>query len=241
METDDIEPPIEPPPPPPQQQQHIPQRITPTNNNSNNQNRNQSQNNMIPELVQCKNLLIEFMKRPETEPFNEPVDWKGLNLPDYPLTITKPMDLGSILNKLAVNKYKTADQFASDVRLVFRNAKHYNQVASGIYVVAENLLKQFERRFARIRKNNGNKKRKYSDKMNNNGQESSCKQRKEFTTLIQSLTPNELGGIVELIDKKSPMALNDIAGGKDELEIEVYHIDGQTLTDLIVHIEKTIA
>ncbi len=36
------------------------------------------------ELVQSPSLFTEFMKRPETEPFNEPVDRNGLNLPDSP-------------------------------------------------------------------------------------------------------------------------------------------------------------
>ena len=29
-------------------------------------------------------------------PFLEPVDWKAWNLPDYPLIIKRPMDLGQI-------------------------------------------------------------------------------------------------------------------------------------------------
>jgi len=201
---------------------------------------------LLPELIECRHLLSEFMRRPETEPFNEPVDWKGLNLPDYPLIITKPMDLGTVLNKITNNKYSSADQFAYDIRLVFKNAKTYNTPGSGIYVVAENLHKQFERRFARITKNSiTSKKRKTMDKIKNQ-QQSTFKDRIKFTNLIQELQPQELGQIVEIIDRKSPMALND--GGRtnnnknddDELEIEVYHIDATTLKQLITHCEKII-
>merc|ERR1712087_1065356 len=76
------------------------------NNNTNNDNDNQ-QNELLPELMECRSLLTEFMRRPETEPFNEPVDWKGLNLPDYPLIITKPMDLGTVSTKLECNQYSS--------------------------------------------------------------------------------------------------------------------------------------
>jgi len=44
----------------------------------------------------CETVLQELMDKPESEPFNVPVDWKGLGLPDYPKIIKKPMDLGTI-------------------------------------------------------------------------------------------------------------------------------------------------
>ena len=179
------------------------------------------------------------MKRPETEPFNEPVDWKGLNLPDYPLIVTKPMDLGTVRDKLGNGKYANAEKFATDVRLVFANAMKFNEDGSGIYVVAENLSTQFERRYARITKESTIKKRK---QLNNY---STYEQRQNFSTLLQTLTPQELGSIVEVIDKKCPQALNDNFGAPDanddEIEIEVYNIEGTVLTDLISFVEKVIA
>ncbi len=48
------------------------------------------------ELTQCMALLADFMAKPEAEPFNEPVDWQGLGLPDYPQIIKRPMDMGTI-------------------------------------------------------------------------------------------------------------------------------------------------
>eukprot|EP01083_Nonionella_stella_P277987 945221_1 len=127
----------------------------------------------LQELVSCHHLLTEFMNSGETEPFNEPVDWKGLNLPDYRQIITKPMDLGTVANKLECHKYLTADQFASDVRLVFKNAKAYNKVESGIHLMADSLLEQFERRYARITaritKNLPAKKRKSMEENESNG------------------------------------------------------------------------
>jgi len=201
---------------------------------------NPQQSTVLPELVECGKLLREFMKRPETEPFNEPVDWKGLNLPDYPLIIRNQMDLGTVHKRLEVGKYATADKFAEDIRLVFKNAMTYNTPGSGIYVVAENLFKQFERRFARITKIAPYKRRKNNNVERVNGESSTFEQRQKFTTMIQQLTPPELGGVVELIDKKSPQALMDANGNEEELDIEVYNIDAETLKELIAFIEKTI-
>ncbi len=81
-----------------------------------------------------------------------PVPWKELGLEDYPQIIKKPMDLGTIQTKLESNKYPSADKFAADVRLVWRNAQTYNQQGSEIYVSAENLSKLFEKKFSKIKK-----------------------------------------------------------------------------------------
>ena len=112
------------------------------------------------ELIRCKNLLNEFKCHPETEPFHEPVDWKGLNLPDYPLIITKPIDFGTISNRLDTNKYPSAQEFAYDMRLVFKNAKQYNTPGSNLWNVATEYLTKFEQRLAEITRNSSKRKRK---------------------------------------------------------------------------------
>jgi hypothetical protein len=42
------------------------------------------------------------------------------------------------------------DLFASDVRLVWSNAKLYNQPGSAIYLAADRLSKLFEKRFSKL-------------------------------------------------------------------------------------------
>jgi hypothetical protein len=47
--------------------------------------------------------------------FNEPVDWRpkvGLNLPDYPKVITKPMDFSMIKSRLLNLVYSSERMFA---------------------------------------------------------------------------------------------------------------------------------
>jgi len=194
-----------------------------------------STSNVLPELEECRALLEEFMERQEAEPFNEPVDWQGLNLPEYPQIITRPMDLGTVAAKLAAGKYNSAEAFAVDVRLTFKNARTFNQPGSGIYVVADNLSMQFERRYARIQKQSSGKRRTLTGK-----DASTFEQRQRFTTMVQQLSAAELGGVVELLEARSPVALSAAPGNDDELEIEVYDIKGDVLKDLITHMEKTI-
>ena len=54
-------------------------------------------------------------------PFYQPVDVKGLNLHDYHEVIKKPMDLGTIKEKIDDGKYQTKEEFTDDVNLIFSN------------------------------------------------------------------------------------------------------------------------
>lgn len=69
--------------------------------------------------------------------------------------------------------------------------------------------------------------------------ESSQEDRMKFTKLIKQISSDQLGQVVEIIDKKSPNALND-SEGEEDLEIEVYYIDNDTLQELIMFCEKCI-
>ena len=104
------------------------------------------------ELGESRTILKELQNKPEAEAFKQPVDWKGLNLPDYPQIIKKPMDLQTIETKLNRKQYANAFEFAEDMGLVWSNAKTYNQPGSGIFLVAESLGKSWEQKFNRIRK-----------------------------------------------------------------------------------------
>lgn len=46
------------------------------------------------------NLLQQLEKEPNAAPFIEPVDWKALDLQDYPKIVKKPMDISTIREKL---------------------------------------------------------------------------------------------------------------------------------------------
>jgi hypothetical protein len=49
-------------------------------------------------------------------------------------------------------KYPTADKFAADMKLVWKNAMTYNRSDSEIYRTADKFSKTFEKKFATMRK-----------------------------------------------------------------------------------------
>ncbi|KAG0202210.1 hypothetical protein BGX28_005202 [Mortierella sp. GBA30] len=71
-------------------------------------------------------ILKKVVNHKHAGPFLQPVDWKALNLPNYPLLIKNPMDFSTIRKKLTAGKYTTMDDFADDVRLVCQNCVNFN-------------------------------------------------------------------------------------------------------------------
>ncbi|KAE9592984.1 hypothetical protein Lal_00029154 [Lupinus albus] len=98
----------------------------------------------------CSSLLEKLMKHKHGWVFNAPVDVEGLGLHDYFTIITHPMDFGTVKSRLSKNWYKSPKEFAEDVRLTFRNAMTYNPKGQDVHVMAEQLSKIFEERWAII-------------------------------------------------------------------------------------------
>jgi Bromodomain len=102
-------------------------------------------------LKRVTKIIDAFVLRNDCAPFLEPVDWRGLELYDYPTIIKKPMDLGTIKRKLERNQYKSAAYCVADIRRVWNNCMTYNTVGSDFYILAKNCSKRFEDRYRRIR------------------------------------------------------------------------------------------
>ncbi|XP_044493198.1 transcription factor GTE4-like isoform X3 [Mangifera indica] len=98
----------------------------------------------------CSYLLERLMKHKFGWVFNKPVDVKGLGLHDYYTIIKHPMDLGTVKVRLTKKLYKSPKEFAEDVRLTFNNAILYNPKGQDVHVMAEQLLKIFEEKWAKI-------------------------------------------------------------------------------------------
>jgi hypothetical protein len=67
--------------------------------------------------------------------------------------IQKPMDLGTIRDKMEVKDtkdgagYKHIQDVCDDIRLVFSNAMTYNQVGTDVHVMAKTLSEKFEEKW----------------------------------------------------------------------------------------------
>jgi hypothetical protein len=103
-------------------------------------------------LRRCLTLLKQISAvKGKASWFNQPVDYEGLRLVDYPKIIKKPMDLGTVRSRLECGEYDNPDMFAQDVRLVFSNALTYNTDAnSAVRTAAVDLSAMFEQRWAAL-------------------------------------------------------------------------------------------
>ena len=77
-------------------------------------------------------VVCSMLSRNECAVFREPVDWKGLELLDYPEIVQRPMDLGTIKKKIENDDYACVEDIATDIRLVWSNCMLYNRDGSEV-------------------------------------------------------------------------------------------------------------
>lgn len=95
----------------------------------------------IENFIYFKNLLII---KGYAWPFYKPVDAELLGLHDYHDIIKKPMDLSTVKQKMDNREYRTGQEFASDVRLIFTNCYKYNPADHDVVIMARKLQDVFE-------------------------------------------------------------------------------------------------
>ncbi|KAH3680577.1 hypothetical protein WICMUC_000251 [Wickerhamomyces mucosus] len=81
---------------------------------------------IVNELIAYKENDIEI-----TLPFIEEIDRE--NFPDYYKLIKQPMTLNLIVKNIHASKYRNIDQFANHLKLIWSNAKLFNEEGSLIY------------------------------------------------------------------------------------------------------------
>ncbi|KAI8355336.1 hypothetical protein B0O80DRAFT_40979 [Mortierella sp. GBAus27b] len=80
----------------------------------------------------CERILMELRNYTEhSTPFLNKVNKR--EAPDYFQIIKNPMDLGTVLKKLKAFQYKSKDQFAKDLELIYDNCLLYNSDPSSVY------------------------------------------------------------------------------------------------------------
>ncbi|KAI5515572.1 acetylation-dependent protein binding [Trichomonas vaginalis G3] len=82
--------------------------------------------------------------------FKDKVDPERDGAPDYYKIIKHPIDLTTIKRKLNSNEYKSIEQWADDVNLVWKNAKTYNNEGSVIHFIAQEQEIWFARKYKNI-------------------------------------------------------------------------------------------
>jgi E1A/CREB-binding protein len=97
-----------------------------------------------------RELLRSLLTNKNGHFFASPVDPVELGIPDYFDVIKKPMDLGTILQKIDNGSYHAIEEFKADVDLTFDNAMQYNENGSVVHDAAKELKNQFERLFEKM-------------------------------------------------------------------------------------------
>ncbi|ETO33670.1 hypothetical protein RFI_03432 [Reticulomyxa filosa] len=109
-------------------------------------------NDCKPELEHCNRILQALIANPQAVEYRTPVDCNQVGLESYRNIVKRPMDLGTINEKMKRGEYTDAEMFAKDVRQVWKNSLTFNTPGSPLYCVADNLSKQFEKKFSRVLK-----------------------------------------------------------------------------------------
>lgn len=110
----------------------------------------------------CMSTIRSLKKLKEAAHFLHPVDPVALNIPHYPSIIKNPMDLGTIERKLMSSnptkpdpnsnnpRYSNADEFISDVRLIFTNCLTFNGPDHIISIQGKNVETVFDKQIKQL-------------------------------------------------------------------------------------------
>lgn len=90
-----------------------------------------------------KTVMKAMWKHHFAWPFQQPVDARKLNLPDYHKIIKQPMDLGTVKKRLENNYYWSAKEAIQDFNTMFSNCYVYNKPGEDVVVMAQTLEKVF--------------------------------------------------------------------------------------------------
>ncbi len=89
--------------------------------------------------------IVSFlMTRQGSMPFRTPVRWREMGLHDYPLKVSRPMDLGTVKWLLEENSYRAVAEVAEDIRRVWSNCMSYNDKGSELHRAAQLLSARFD-------------------------------------------------------------------------------------------------
>mmetsp|Transcript_3907 Transcript_3907/g.6121 ORF Transcript_3907/g.6121 Transcript_3907/m.6121 type:complete len:219 (+) Transcript_3907:41-697(+) len=157
-------------------------------------------------------IVYGLLAKPDADPFREPVDWEAIGLLDYPDIVKQPMDLGTLKRKLQKNMYKSIDEAARDMRLIWTNCMTYNQDGSEYYHLADTFAKTFEEKYAELRS-------KHGFDSNDPDRIPSMDEKIQMSYDLFKIEPAQLGRILTVIEKSCPRAVtrDNIEGSEEAL------------------------
>ncbi|KAL7066587.1 bromodomain-containing protein [Cryptosporidium serpentis] len=178
-------------------------------------------------------VLSQLRECEYSEAFLEPVNWKRLGLDDYPNIVHNPMDLKTIGKKIKSHLYENAEQFWTDIDLIWSNCQLYNHESSKVYQqsihmenTAENLREIF---FPYLSKRNLKKRLENSDFPVDNYTDDYhlMLKRALLCQRISKLSPDLLALAIRFIYTECPQIIYQYSENRIVLDLEF--IDGKHL------------
>lgn len=202
-------------------------------------------------LRKISKIVNSFMARPDCAPFCEPVDWRGLELWDYPKIIKKMMDLGTVKRKLDRKQYATAHECATDIRLIWKNCMAYNADGSDFWLLAKAFARRFEDRYRKVRSEYDvgedlmlHQQQEQDDEEGENKKsprDVSLDSKSNLAQKIFLLSGSELAHVMTTLENHAPESLESINGNSAQVEINVDAIDGKTFGVLEKYVNQKVA
>ena len=183
------------------------------------------------ELTQAKSVLKELCKHKDAAVFLEPVDWKTLELHDYPLLVKKPMDLGTVQKRLNAGGYASMMDVAADVNLVWSNAMTYNQDGSPIYQLAAALKAVADRKMAPLLAAAGEAAPEVTF--------ITFEMKKKRQEGAATLPGKDLYGMVMIVEDSCKRAIDQ--SNAQELELDIDSLDLPTFLKLDKYVQDSLA
>lgn len=101
-------------------------------------------------IKNCMAVTKMIMDHKLAQPFNQPVDYVTLGIPQYPEIIKYPMDYGSVMRKLRSGEYETMEGWTVDMQLVLTNAKIFNPTDHPVHQWAQQIQVMFDKKLGQL-------------------------------------------------------------------------------------------
>lgn len=174
-------------------------------------------------------IVAKLTTRKDSEYFREPVDWRALDLHDYPVIIKKPMDLNTIKKNVMGGHYQREEDAAEDIRLIFINAMTYNAPGSRVYANAKSLSEYWENCWAGVYRATEDVNRPPNTT--------------EMTNWVEKchrIPADELGKVMTMLDSSCPNSLIK-KSETSEVEVNVDLITGKAFREISTYVDKVMS
>lgn len=163
------------------------------------------------------------------------------------------MDLTTVKTKLHGGEYKSAQDFAVDIKLIWNNCMKYNKDGSDLFKMAQRSNKAFDKAMKTVLKDK-NKRKSGGSRYNDNRKRSnvlsekgvSVDQKANFCRVLYQLTEKQLGTVIDSLYEKCPDCLTtkwkreEEDYGEEEVEVNIDKIDYKSFMETNKLVEEIL-